>query len=143
MPVHYTFEVHTPYRPFFSGRVEMIIMKLVDGEVGIYANHSPFTAPVTACTLRIKDEKGKWRHAFITDGILEVKNHKTVLIVDTAEWPEEINRERALAAKQAAEEQLKNDLMKFEKNRFTAKLRRAECRLKVLEINENFKKQPG
>jgi F-type H+-transporting ATPase subunit epsilon len=130
----FNFEVHTPYRPFFSGRAEAITLTLIDGEIGVYAKHSPFTAPAVSCILRIKDEKGEWRPAFITGGILEVKDHKTVLIVDAAEWPDEIDRGRALAAKQQAEESLETAMLKFEIDNTKEKLRRAEYRLKVWEL---------
>jgi F-type H+-transporting ATPase subunit epsilon len=131
MPVLYNFEVHTPYRPFFTGRVEAVTLTLMDGEIGIYAKHSPFTSPVSSCILRIKDDGG-WRSAFITEGILEVKDHKTVLMVDAAEWPEEIDAERAHAAKRTAEESIKSASEKFELDRAKARLRRAEYRLLVV-----------
>jgi len=102
----FTFEVHTPYRPFFTGRVEAITLTLADGEIGVYAGHAPFTAPAASCILRIKDDQGEWKSAFITDGILEVKEHKNVLMVDAAEWPEEIDAERARQAQQRAQEDL-------------------------------------
>jgi F-type H+-transporting ATPase subunit epsilon len=72
----FNFEVHTPYRLFFSGKAQAITLSLEDGDIGVYAHHSPFTAPVVTCILHIKDSKGEWRPAFITDGILEVKDHK-------------------------------------------------------------------
>ena len=128
----FNFEVHTPYRLFFSGRAEVITLMLTDGEVGVYAHHSPFTAPVVTCILRIKDAKGKWRSAFITDGILEVKDHKNVLMVDAAEWPEEIDKERAIAAKEEAEMALKDTHLKFEIDKAKAKLKRANFRLNVI-----------
>ena len=134
MSVLFNFEVHTPYRPFFTGRVESITLTLTDGEAGIYAHHAPFTAPVVSCILRIKDENGEWKSAFITDGILEVKDHKTVLIVDAAEWPNEIDAERARAAKEKAEESIKGASLKFESDNAKAKLRRAEYRLKACTL---------
>jgi F-type H+-transporting ATPase subunit epsilon len=134
MPALYIFEVHTPYRPFFSGTVESISLTLSDGEIGVYAKHSPFTAPVVSCILRIKDDQGAVRSAFITDGILEVKDHKTVLMVDTAEWPEEIDTERALKVKQGAEEDLQKALSKHDADIIKVRLRRAEYRLKAAEL---------
>jgi F-type H+-transporting ATPase subunit epsilon len=131
MPVLYNFEVHTPYRPFFTGRVEAVTLTLMDGEIGVYAKHAPFAAPVLSCILRIKDDKG-WRSAFITEGILEVKDHKTVLMVDAAEWPEEIDIERARVAKREAEESINSAGEKFDLDRAKARLRRAEYRLLVL-----------
>ena len=136
MPALFNFEVHTPYRPFFSEKAEAFTLTLVDGEIGVYAHHAPFTAPVLSCILRIKDSKGVWRCAFITGGILEVKDHKNVLIVDAAEWPEEIDRERALTAKDMAEESLKTAMLKFEIDNAKTKLRRAEFRLKLCEESQ-------
>jgi F-type H+-transporting ATPase subunit epsilon len=136
MSALFNFEVHTPYRPFFIGKVESIVLTLVDGEIGIYAHHAPFTAPSVSCVRRIKDDNGIIRPAFITEGILEVKDHKDVLMVDAAEWPEEIDPERARAALQKAEESLKSFPVKFEVARVKAKLRRAEFRLKVWEMNK-------
>jgi F-type H+-transporting ATPase subunit epsilon len=134
MAALFNFEVHTPYRLFFSGRVTAISLTLADGDIGVYAQHSPFTAPALACILRIKDDKGVWRPAFITEGILEVKDHKTVLMVDAAEWPEEIDHERAAAAKQQAAQSLESAMLKFEVANAQAKLRRAEYRLKAWEL---------
>ena len=131
MPALFNFEVHTPYRLFFSGKAEAFIITLSDGEIGVYAKHSPFTAPTLSGILRIKDENGNWLSAFISEGILEVKDHKNVLMVDTAEWPEEIDTERALIAKEDAETDLKSYRLKFETENAKARLRRAEYRLKV------------
>ena len=107
---------------------------LADGEIGVYAKHSPFTATVLSCILRIKDKKGIWRPAFITEGILEVKDHKTVLMVDAAEWPEEIDSKRARTAQKKAAETLESGALKFEKAKAKAALRRAEYRLKAFEL---------
>jgi len=131
MPVLFNFEVHTPYRLFFSGKAEVIILTLMDGEIGVYAHHAAFTAPVVTGKLQIKTESGEWRTAFIADGILEVKDHKNVLMVDTAEWPEEIDKERALLDKQQSEEDLQTAHLKFELDRVKARLRRADYRLMV------------
>jgi F-type H+-transporting ATPase subunit epsilon len=130
----FNFEVHTPYRPFFSGKVAFISLTLADGDIGVYAHHSPFTAPAVSCILRITDDKGAQKSAFITEGILEVKDHKTVLMVDAAEWPEEIDHERAAAAKETAEQALKSAMLKFEIDNAKAKLRKAEYRLKAWEL---------
>jgi len=131
MPPLFNLEVHTPYRLFFIGQVESIILTLVDGEIGIYAHHAPFTAPSESCILRIKDDKGVIRSAFVTEGILEVKDHKDVLMVDDAKWPEEIELERARIHQQEAEKNLASAFLKQEIERAKAKLHRAEVRLKA------------
>jgi F-type H+-transporting ATPase subunit epsilon len=87
-----------------------------------------------SCILHIKDKDGVSRPAFITEGILEVKEHKTVLMVDEAEWPEEIDGEQARADKREAEEEIDPDSFRFELGRAKARLRRAEFRLKACEL---------
>jgi len=137
MPALFNFEIHTPYRYFYSGKAQAIILTLVDGEIGIYANHSPFTAVAATGLIRIKETDGNWRTAFVSGGILEVKEHKNVLMVDCAEWPEEIDKERALESKKEAEKILSDANFKFETDKAKNKLRRAESRLKVLETGKN------
>jgi len=130
----FAFEVHTPYRRFFSGEVAAVTLTLSDGEITVYANHSFFTAPVVAGLLKIKDNKGIWKSAFIAEGILEVKSHNTILMADAAEWPEEIDRERALAAKSNAEDTIHSSMFKFDSVSAEAALKRAEFRLRVSEL---------
>jgi F-type H+-transporting ATPase subunit epsilon len=139
MAVLFPFEVHTPYRRFFADHIEALVITLIDGEIGVYANHSAFTAPVVTGIMRIKDRDGRWRGAFTTEGILEVKEHKTVLMVDAAEWPEEIDHDRALAAKQKAEEMIKSNILKFETDNAVSSLKRAACRLKTWELRDQKK----
>jgi len=134
MPTLFNFEIHTPQRFFYSGKAQAITLGLVDGEIGIYANHSPFTAVTVTCILRIKDENGQWRSAFVSSGILEVKQHKNVLMVESAEWPEEIDKDRALGSKEQAEKILSDANLKFETDKAKEKLRRAEFRLKALAL---------
>ncbi|MDR1412006.1 MAG: ATP synthase F1 subunit epsilon [Spirochaetaceae bacterium] len=130
----FNLEIHTPYRLFFMDKVEAIVLTLEDGEAGIYANHSFMIAPVRTCVLRIKDKDGLWKSAFTTDGILEVSGHRTVLMVDAAEWPGEIDYTRAVAAKTRAEEDLKEGVMRFETDNAYTNLKRAETRIKVYEL---------
>ncbi|MDR1908294.1 MAG: ATP synthase F1 subunit epsilon [Spirochaetaceae bacterium] len=128
----FSLEVHTPHRLFLSAEVEAISVSLEDGEMGVYADHSFTAAPVKTGILRIRDKTGTWKSAYTGEGILEVSGHKTILMVDAAEWPEEIDRDRALAARDRARERLEAGvLMKFEIDTARAELKRAETRLKL------------
>ncbi|MDR2803621.1 MAG: ATP synthase F1 subunit epsilon [Treponema sp.] len=131
MAVLYTLEIYTPRRMFFSDSVEALTLVIADGEIGVYANHSRFTAPVKCSVAKIKDKKGVWKIAFIGDGIIEVKRHKTVLLTVAAEWPEEIDYERVLRSKKDAEEMLKSSHFQFERLAAKEKIRRADVRLKT------------
>lgn len=134
MAILFPFEVYTPSRLFFSEMIEAIVLALLDGEAAVYAKHAPFTAPVVPCVLRIKDKEGAWKTAFASEGILEVTDAKTVLVVDAAEWPEEIDRERAGKAMEKAEEILRSGGMKFETDKAASSLRRAQMRMKAAGV---------
>ncbi|MCL1815381.1 MAG: ATP synthase F1 subunit epsilon [Treponema sp.] len=129
----FKFELDTPYCRFYSGETEAITLTLPDGDITVYADHSFFTAPVLAGFLKIKDKAGTWKNVFISEGFLEVKAHNTILMVDAAEWPGEIDGERAERALAAAEETIASSMLKFEITAAKAAARRAKFRLKVKE----------
>ena len=133
MAVLFPLEIYTPERLFYSDSIEGIILTLTDGEVAVYGSHSPFTAPVVPCLLKIRDRNGEWKTAFAAEGILEVNSRKTILLLDAAEWPGEIDRERALAAKAKAEEVIENKMFKFETETAKAALRRANMRIMAVQ----------
>ena len=80
--------------------------------------------------IRIK-QNGEWLDAVLTEGFMEIKQDKTVILTDTAEWPNEIDVNRAKAAKERAEERLQRELSRAEYIRSQAALARALARLKV------------
>ena len=138
MAALFNLEVTTPHRLFFFGPVEAISLTLADGEAGIYANHSPITAPVVPCLLKILDKDGLWKTAFCAEGILEVTSEKTVLLSDATEWPEEIDYDRAKAAKESAEKTITAGTFKFETETAALSLQRAIMRLRARgESTEN------
>ena len=129
----FALEVHTPYRLFFRDKVEALTVMLEDGEIGILARHEDITAQVKACLLKIKGQDGQWKTCFVSEGILEVAGGKTVLLADSAEWPDEIDRDRAMEAKRQAEGVLQNPGFRFEAETARQRLERAKMRLKARE----------
>jgi len=130
MAATFNLEIVTPERKFFSGEVETVILKTTEGEMGILKGHMPMVVAVAVGTIRIKKD-GEWLEAVLTEGFTEVKQDKTVILTDTAEWPNEIDVNRANEAKQRAEERLQRQLSQVESVRSRAALARALVRLKV------------
>jgi F-type H+-transporting ATPase subunit epsilon len=123
-------EVVTPDRKFFTEEVQMVIIKTPDGEIGILKDHTPMVVAVAIGPIRIQKD-GEWLEAVISEGFMEIKQDKTVILVDTAEWPNEIDINRARAAKERAEERLQRQLSQVEYTRSRAALAKAMARLKV------------
>ena len=123
-------EVITPVRKFFSGEAEGVVFRSSDGEMGVLARHAPTVTAVSVGPLRINSQ-GKWIEALVTDGFAKIMPDKVVILVDTAEYPEEIDINRAKAAKQRAEERLQKQLSHIEYTRSKAALSRAMARLRI------------
>ena len=65
---------------------------------------------------------------------MEVRQEKTILLADTAEWPNEIDINRAKAAEERARERLQSQLSRMEYMRSQSALQRALSRLKVTKV---------
>jgi F-type H+-transporting ATPase subunit epsilon len=87
-------QILTPYRRFYSGTAESVAFVTHDGQIEILAHHESLVAPVRIGQLRLV-QGGKVKRAAITEGFARVKAGRIDLFVDAAEWPEEIDVERA------------------------------------------------
>ncbi len=125
-------EIVTPERKFFSGEVEMVVLKTTDGEMGILKDHTPMVVAVSIGPVRIQKD-GEWLEAVLSEGFMEISQNKNIILVDTAEWPNEIDINRAKAAKERAEERLQRQLSHAEYIRSRTALARAMARIKVVK----------
>ena len=130
MEKSFKLEIVTPDKKFYNDEVEMIVINTKRGKMGILKNHAPMLFAVTAGAIKIRknDEDKK---AFVSEGFMEVRDNVVTLMVDAAEWPEEIDINRALRAKERAEENLKRELAEKEYIKSKAALLRAVERIKV------------
>jgi F-type H+-transporting ATPase subunit epsilon len=111
----------------------MVIVKGELGEVGILPNHAPFVTPLVISAARIKKD-GKENLVAISGGFIEVKPDKVIILAETAELPDDIDYNRALAAKERAEKRLaQSGKEEFDFRRAELALRRATNRIKVAE----------
>ncbi len=99
-------EISTPDKNFFEGEADMLIAKASTGEIGILSKHAPLMTILDIGVLRIK-EGNEEKNAIINSGFMEVKNDKVSIFTDSAEWPGEVDIERAKKAKERAEARLK------------------------------------
>ena len=104
----YKFEVVTPSRTFYSDEVELVVFETTDrGQMGVMADHTAMLVAVSMGTLKIV--KGKdTKYAFISEGFIEINSNVATLVVDIAEWCDEIDIENARFSIKRAEEELSN-----------------------------------
>ncbi|HHX13859.1 MAG TPA: ATP synthase F1 subunit epsilon [Clostridiales bacterium] len=100
-------EVITPSKLFYRGEVELVIVRTTEGDEGFMANHSWGVKLLAAGELWFKEaETKKFRVASLAGGFIDVKEN-IIIFTDAAEWPEEIDVERAKEERRKAEEWLK------------------------------------
>ena len=131
MPKTFKFEVVTPEKVFYSDDVEMIVFNRTDGEMGVLAGHMPMVAAMEIGELRIT-KGNEVLIAAVSEGFVEITDTKVTAIVDSAEWPEDIDVERANKAMKLAEEKLKEyrDNKRMEVL-LKASIHRAQNRIKI------------
>jgi F-type H+-transporting ATPase subunit epsilon len=118
-------DIVSPERILFSGQATMVITRTLDGEIAFQPNHAPFLAALTENHTRIYEEGGNVLHVAVHGGFVEVSNNKVSVLSDVAELADQIDVNRAQAARERAEEVLRRE----ETDEATAALRRAEARL--------------
>lgn len=124
-------EIVTPYGMFFEGPVDMVVITSKDGEIGIMAGHTPMIAALTPGEIRLKSD-GNWRGLVATNGYAEIGSELIIIVVNAAEWPEQIDLTRAKAALERAEKRYHDPRTSAqERNHARHGIERAKARIKI------------
>ncbi len=128
-----TFKVSiiTPERTFYEGEATMIEFNTVEGEIGVYPKHIPLTTVIAPgiCTIHEAESQKK---AAIHAGLATVLPDEVTLLAEIAEWPEEIDLERARSAEDRARERIANKAEGID-------ILRAEIALKKALVRQDLK----
>ncbi|MBN2285459.1 MAG: F0F1 ATP synthase subunit epsilon [Tissierellales bacterium] len=128
-------EIVTPDRVFYKQETDMIIIRGLEGEMGILRDHEPFVTPLDIGQVRIKND-GQIKIAALSQGYVQVSEEKVVILSDTAEWPEEIDIERAEKAKERAAKRLEQKPEGLDILRAEIALKKAAIRIGTAKINQ-------
>lgn len=123
-------KIITPERIFYEGEAEMVELTTTDGEVGIYAGHVPTTFIAAPGVLTIHQNGGE-SEAALHSGFVEALQDQVTVLAEAAEWPDEIDVDRARRAKERAEERLQSHATNVDQMRAELALRRSLARIKV------------
>lgn len=126
----FNLQIITPERVFIDGQAEMIRLKAPDGEIGIAAGHSPVVISMVAGEIGIKRD-GQWRVAAASVGTATVTPDAVLVMLQTVEWPEEIDERRARESEERAREIMRQKCSMQEYVMAQSMLSRAMIRLRV------------
>ncbi len=118
--------------PFYEGECRSLVLPTSNGMYGIQARHSNMITAVVPGTLRYQiGEREEPLEAAVSGGLAKVENGEVLILVDTAERPEEIDAKRARRDADAAREALLQKKSIQEYQTAQATLARAVSRLRV------------
>jgi F-type H+-transporting ATPase subunit epsilon len=98
-------EIVTPEKMVFSDKIEEVTIPGTEGEFGVLRGHEAFLSSVDIGEMNfVKD--GKKTHYAVSIGYAEVTSGKVTVLIETAERSDHIDKERAMRAKDNAENRL-------------------------------------
>jgi F-type H+-transporting ATPase subunit epsilon len=117
----------------FSGTAKMVFAPAIEGEIGIAPRHAPLLTNLRAGEVRVQTEAGDEQLFYVGGGAIEIQPYLVTVLADTALRARDIDEAAALAAKQRAEESLKDKVGAIEVAEAQAELARAAAQLRLLE----------
>jgi F-type H+-transporting ATPase subunit epsilon len=117
----------------FSGPARMVFAPASQGELGIAPRHAPLLTLLKAGEVRVQTPDGQEQFFFVGGGALEVQPKHVTVLADTALRAKDVDEAAALAAKQRAEEALRDKSGHIDQAQALAELARAAAQLKMIE----------
>ncbi len=118
----------------FSGLAEMVIVPGEMGELGIYPRHAPLLTRIKPGSVRLKlPDQSEETLIYVSGGMLEVQPNLVTILADTAIRGADLDEARALEAKRAAEEAMKNRTSNIDYAHAQAELAEAIAQLQAIQ----------
>ena len=116
----------------FSGPATMVFAPASQGDIGVAPRHAPLLSMLKPGEVRVQTPQGEELLFFVGGGAIEVQPHRVTVLADTALRAKDIDEAAALAAKQRAEEALRDRTSHISQAEALAELARAAAQLKII-----------
>ncbi len=127
----YLLKIYAADGVFYEGMAKSLTIPATDGEMQILAHHASMVVATKEGIIRFTDGEGTEHKGIAGIGFVHITSSEVVLLADTIELPEDIDRARAERALARAQEQLRQDQSIQEYHLSRASLARAMMRLSV------------
>jgi F-type H+-transporting ATPase subunit epsilon len=135
-------DIVTRDRRLLSDEVDMVVLPGSAGQMGILRGHAPLLSTLEIGEIAL--HKGNdVRYIAIGGGVVEVRPNKVIVLAESAENADEIDEERAAAARDRARQLLSENPPPQRKVQIEAALQRSSLRLKVARRRSNRPSRPG
>lgn len=103
----FTLRVITSQKVLFQKEAEFLLVRTIEGDLGIMPNHSPFVAELAIGEMKVRDTDRNEEYYYVSGGFLEVSNKNVVTVLaDEAMWAKDIDVERAKHEAEVAQAKL-------------------------------------
>jgi len=116
---------------FFIGDIVSLTVPVFDGEYGVMAMHENLVVAIVPGELRYTTEDEEVRYVAVSDGMMRIENGDVLILVDSADYREDIDEHRAREKEAMAREAMLQKKSMREYALAEASLKRAVSRLKV------------
>jgi F-type H+-transporting ATPase subunit epsilon len=138
MTVHV--DVVSAEESIFSGLAEMVVVPGEMGELGVYPRHAPLLTRIKQGSVRLKiPNQSEFVLIYVSGGVLEVQPSVVTILADTAIRGADLDEARALEAKRAAEEAMKNRASDIDYATAQAELSEALAQLQAIQKMRTYK----
>jgi F-type H+-transporting ATPase subunit epsilon len=121
-------------KSLYSGTAEVVIAPGERGELGIYPRHTPLLTTLKPGSVRIKvPDQAEEELVYVSGGILEVQPHVVTILSDSAVRGSDLDEAKALEAKRAAEEAMKDKAASLDYAQAQAELAQAVAQLAAIK----------
>lgn len=124
-------DIVTPEKTVYSGEIVHFQAPGVDGSFGVLARHQPMLSALGIGRVGFREADGTERVLALGGGFANVSTDGATILAEAAEFGDEIDIERARAARDRAQDRLNNRTPDVDANRAQAALTRALWRLRV------------
>ena len=116
-----------------SGEAAVVYAPAEMGEVGIYPRHTPMLTRLKPGEIRLETPEGEAMSFFVSGGLLEVQPRVVTVLSDTAIRANDLDEAAAIAAKDKAEQALKDRASDMDYAKARAELAQAAAQLRMLQ----------
>jgi F-type H+-transporting ATPase subunit epsilon len=128
-------EIITPERSVLKVQAVSVSAPGVQGNFQVLYNHAPLLSALGPGKVKVKGTDGKEYLYATGGGFLEVRDNQTIIMLESAERPEDIDVDRARGARERAEERLRLHKANVDVARAEAALARAINRLRIAGVS--------
>lgn len=124
-------DIVTPAKTIFKGEINSITVPGTKGGFQVLKNHAPIVSTFEIGLIKVELPDSKTNYYATAGGTIEVIDNEIIVLADSIELASDIDTERAVKAKQRAEQRLAENNKDINIARVKASIARADNRLMI------------